>query len=58
MTQEQINVDLFDEVKKLKKEIHDLRVELRCAWLIMDDLENNDRADQWQNRNAEILFDE
>lgn len=54
MTKDQINIDLFNQIKKLEKERDQLKEALKKAWLILDDMED-DKADEWQNKWESVM---
>ena len=54
MTKDQINIDLFNQIKKLEKERDQLKEALKKAWLILDDMED-DKADEWRNKWESVM---
>ena len=50
-----VPVTLCDHARKMEAERDEARNAIREAWLVFDDLDD-DRADEWQNKWAAILW--
>jgi hypothetical protein len=50
-----VAIDMHGCARTLERENARLREELRKAWLIMDGIEDNATADEWQDRNSYIF---